>query len=94
MADSAMVPFPATIFESDHFGCAIVVDHFRNDLGSGNGRLADLNIAVLHHKKHVGEFGRGSGGGVQALNLKGLAFADLVLFASRADDGDVCHKGK
>ena len=92
MADGAVVPFPAAIFESDYFGRAIMVHHFRDDLGSSNGGLADLNFAVLNNQKYVGELGRGPGGGGKAFNLKGLAFADLVLFTSGTDDGDVCHK--
>ena len=56
MADGAVIPFPAAIFESDDFGGAIVGDNFGNDLGTGDRGLAYLNLAVLHNEEDVRKF--------------------------------------
>lgn len=56
MADGAVIPFPAAIFESDDFGGAIVGDNFSNDLGTGDRGFAYLNLAVLDNKKDVRKF--------------------------------------
>lgn len=94
MADGAVISFPAAVFESDDFGGSIVGHDFGDDLGSCNGRFSDLDLAVLDNKEDIGKLNRGTGSGSKAFNFKDLAFADLVLFASSADDGDVCHKRK
>ena len=94
MADGAVVTFPAAVLKSDDLGGAIVRDDFRYDLGSSDDGFADLDLVVLHHQEDIGKLNRGASGGSKAFNFKDLAFADLVLFSSRTDDGDVCHKGK
>jgi len=55
MADGAVIPFPATIFESDDFGGAIVGDNFGNDLGTGDRGFAYLDLAVLNNEEDVGK---------------------------------------
>jgi hypothetical protein len=55
MSDGAVIPFPATIFESYDFWGAIMGDNFGNDLGTGNRGFAYLNLAVLDNEKDVGE---------------------------------------
>jgi len=94
MADGAVISLAAAIFESNNFGGTVVGNNFGHDFGSGNSRLADLNFGVLHKEEDVRKLGRGARGNGKAFNLKDLAFADLVLFASCADDGDICHKRK
>jgi len=94
MADGAVVSFPAAVFESDNFGGTVVGNDFGHNLGSGNSRFADMYFGVLNEKEDVRKFGRGARGHGKAFNFKDLTFADLVLFASCADDGDICHKRK
>jgi len=94
MADGAVISFPAAVFESNNFGGTVVGNDFGHDLGSGNSRFANMNFGVLNEKEDVRKLGRGARGHGKAFNLKDLAFADLVLFASCADDGDICHKRK
>jgi len=53
MADGAVIPFPAAIFESDDFWSAIVGDNFGNDLGTSDGGFANLNLAVLDNEEDV-----------------------------------------
>jgi hypothetical protein len=53
VADGAVIPFPAAIFESDNFGGAIVGDNFGNDLGTSDRGFAYLNLAVLDNKQDV-----------------------------------------
>jgi len=55
MADGAVIPFPATIFESNDFGGAIVGDNFGNDFGTGDRGFAYLNLAVLDNEEDVGK---------------------------------------
>ena len=56
MADGAVIPFPAAIFESDDFWGAIMGDNFGNDLGTGDRGFAYLDLAVLDNKKDVRKF--------------------------------------
>ena len=93
MAHGAVVPFAATIFESDDFGAAIVNEDLGGDFSACNDGLTDLHIGILDHEKDIGELGGGPRGCGEALNFQGFAFDDLVLFSSCADDGDFCHKG-
>jgi hypothetical protein len=92
MADGAVIAFPAAIFESDNFGGPIMGYHFGHDLGTGNGGLTNLDFGVLSQKENVRKLSRRTGFSAKAFNFKGLAFANLVLLASCADDGDGCHK--
>ena len=55
MADGAVIPFPAAIFESDDFWGAIMGDNFGNDLGTGDRGFAYLNLAVLDNEEDVGK---------------------------------------
>jgi hypothetical protein len=90
----AVISFSAAVFEGDYFWGAIVIHNFGYDFCASHGRFADLDFAVLDDKKNVRKLGRGSCSSSKAFNLKGLAFANLVLFASSSDDGDICHKRK
>jgi len=94
MTYGAVITFPTTVFEGDYFWGAIMIDNFGYDFCPSHGRFADLDFAILNDKKNVRKLGRGSCSSSKAFNLKGLAFANLVLFASSSYDGDICHKRK
>jgi len=94
MTYGAVITFPATVLKGDYFWGTIVMNNFGHDFRSGDGRFTDLDFAVLDNKKNVRKLGRRSGGSSKTFNLKGLAFAHLVLFASSSYDGHICHKGK
>jgi hypothetical protein len=94
MTYGAVITFPTTVLKGDYFWGTIVMNNFGHDFRSCDGRFTDLDFAVLDNKKNVRKLGRRSGGSSKTFNLKGLAFAHLVLFASSSYDGHICHKGK
>jgi hypothetical protein len=92
MADLAMITVPATVFVGDDLGGAILSQNLGHNFGSGNHRFANLDLGVLGEKENIGDLGGGAGLARKAFHLKGIAFANLVLFSTCPDDGEGWHK--
>lgn len=92
MADLAMITFPTAVFVGDDFGGTILGQNFGHDLGSGDNGFANLDLGVLSEKEDIGDLRGGAGFARKAFHLKGIAFANLVLFSTCPDDGEGWHK--
>ena len=94
MADLAMITFPATVFVGDDFGGTVLSQNLGHDLGSGDNGFTHLNFGILGEKEDVRDLGGGTGFARKAFHLKGIAFANLVLFSTCPDDGESWHEFK
>src|SRR5476651_2150740 len=74
----------AALLEDDQMFAAALLHDRADNLGAGNGRLADL---VAHHQD-VGELDLGAGFALETLNGERVVGGDRVLFSTRADNGD------
>jgi len=87
VADLAMIPFPTAIFVGDDFRGAVLGQNFGHDLGPGDQRFPNLDLGVLGKEEDVGNLGGGARFARKAFHLKGIAFANLVLFSTCPDNG-------
>ena len=82
----------ATVFVGDDFGGTVLGQNFGHDLGSGYNGFTNLDLGVLGEQEDVGDLGGGARFARKAFHLKGIAFANLVLFSTCPDDGEGRHK--
>jgi hypothetical protein len=94
MADLAMITFPATVFVGDDFWGTVLGQNFGHDLGSGDNGFTNLDLGLLGEKEDVGDLGGGARFTRKAFHLKGIAFANLVLFSTCPNDGERWHKNE
>ena len=94
MPDLAMIAFPAAVFVGNDFGSTILGQNLGHNLGPGDNGFAHLHLGILGEKEDIRNLGGGAGFTRKTFHLKGIAFANLILFSTCPDDGEGWHKLK